>query len=274
MKLKNYVSYGLQEYFAYKFDSFVSVFNTLLFFSIQYYIWVGIFKSTDGDFFGVSQESYIIYLVMGIMISQANNHSVDRWISSSIKRGEVVFLLLKPLSLFKYYFSMSLGRQMALFITLVPLFLFVSYFFSISHSVYFTYKYFVSFILSILINFNILFLFGVLAFFTTNTWGLYLFRLNILPLVSGQLIALNVLQEMATQYTGFMGVLTNTLYNLSYMLPFQAIYFTPNAIASNMIDGQSVKNHLLLQVIWLIITSLLVAKSQKIAIRRYDVLGG
>jgi len=136
-------------------------------------------------------------------------------------------------------------------------------------------------LLAFILSFQISVLYGLLALWTTNTWGLYLLRSNLFPVLSGQVIALGLLYQVFTQgistdFGGYSGLLENiaqTFYWLAYSLPLQAIYYTPSGIVSGLINGSEVWSHLLIQLVWIIAIACLIQPAINRLSRKLDIQG-
>ncbi|WP_445374647.1 ABC transporter permease [Photorhabdus tasmaniensis] len=265
---------GLEEHFAYKANACIGIFNSIIFFLIQYYMWRAVFDSANGVFHDITEEKYIMYLFSGILISQVTNHTVDRKLFLDIKTGNIAFRLLKPLGLVKQLFLSALGRQIGLVLSFVPLLIIISHYFLLSFCLSSNLYYFIiSTILALILSFQISFLFGLLAFYTTNTWGLYLLRLNLFPILSGQIIAISVLKSMSENLDGLLAGIAGCLYAISYITPLQSTFNTPSGIASEIIQGNAVLFHIFLQIFWIFLIGIFVNRIELTLLRTYEIQG-
>ena len=193
------------------------------------------------------------------MLDQLTTHDVDRRLSTGIRTGDIVFEFLKPIKLIHKLWSHTLGTHLGKSYALLPV-IPVLYWFvdasvvELSRSLLFL----VSLVFAFVLSFQISMLFGLLALWTTNTWGLYLLRHNLFPILSGQIIAIPVLQQIATESTNpLLAALTHGFAQVAYWLPLQATYFTPSGILSGLIAVDNIGFHLAIQVLWMLILGVL-----------------
>ena len=157
------------EVFAYKLNTLIGLFTQLVSFFIQYYLWSAVFNSNEGDFFGIDQAQYLTYICGGLLIGQLTQHGTDRTLSVSIRTGDVIFNLVRPVSFVLQMFSEALGRQAAMAYTLVPLLIvFLIYVdldtINASQLLYFS----VTMVLAFILSFQVSILFGLIAFRILN----------------------------------------------------------------------------------------------------------
>ena len=260
--------------FAYKLNTLIGLFTQLVSFFIQYYLWLAVFKSHQGDFFGLEQGQYLTYICGGLLIGQLTQHGTDRALSMAIRTGDVIFNLVRPLNIVLQMFAAALGRQAAMGYTLLPLLVvFLIYVdlttLNAAQLGYFT----ISLGLAFVLSFQVSFLFGLIAFYTTNTWGLYLLRMNLFPILSGQIIAVSMLAGIAQTGEGLLSMVSGIFYWLAYATPLQATFFTPSSILSGMMVGQEMWLHMGLQVCWILLLLVLSSRLFNNLISKFNIQG-
>ena len=254
-----FIQASYAETFAYKFNLFIGFFSNLVTFLIQYYLWKAVFVAGGGQFYGFEQQAYLFYIAAGLVLNQLTTHDADRRLSTGIRTGDIVFEFLKPIKLIHKLWSHTLGTHLGKSYALLPvipvLFWFVdASVVELSRSLLFL----VSLVFAFVLSFQISMLFGLLALWTTNTWGLFLLRHNLFPILSGQIIAIPVLQQIATESTNpLLAALTHGFAQVAYWLPLQATYFTPSGILSGLIAVDNIGFHLAIQVLWMLILGVL-----------------
>jgi len=277
-----YLKASYHEAFAYKFNMFIGFFSNLVSFLIQYYLWRAVFEASDGSFYGIEQHQYLIYIAAGLLLNQLTTHTADERLSIGIRTGDIVFDLLRPLQLAKQLWYHTLGNHLGRAYALIPVFPVLFLYIDVSSLPIAQLLYFgCSLVLAFILSFQISVLYGLLALWTTNTWGLYLLRSNLFPVLSGQVIALGLLYQVFTQgistdFGGYSGLLENiaqTFYWLAYSLPLQAIYYTPSGIVSGLINGSEVWSHLLIQLVWIIAIACLIQPAINRLSRKLDIQG-
>jgi ABC-2 type transport system permease protein len=103
-------------------------------------------------------------------------------------------------------------------------------------------------------------LFGVLAFWTLNLFGLNLLRNGIQMFFTGSLIPISLFPSW--------------LQTLSSFLPFPSMVYVPSAIYTGSISGNAIYTAIGMQVVWLVIIFVVVRLIWSVALRRITIFGG
>jgi ABC-2 type transport system permease protein len=287
--IDRYIGFSLnaiQSFWTYRFRMFIWVLFDFVVLGVQYFLWTAIFSSSGGNLFGVGLGQYLSYVGLGLMIGRINANEMDGNVASDIKRGDIAMGLIKPVSYFGMVTAQRLGGTVGSLVAMVPVTLVIVVFIGLPplHP-----GLVVAGILSIVLSYILVtifsFLLGILAFWITNYWGLFLFKQHIIALFSGEVIALNLLFQFGSQgiphfpipglAEGTMKTLFTGLGIVSYCLPFQAMSYTPSAILTGLVTGpQAVAFHLGLQVFWIGFLGVVTAWAWRRAQRRVTVLGG
>lgn len=285
-KYMGFVQNAIKEVYAYKFRAFIWVLYDFVFLFVEYFLWKAIFEANGGVFYNVSLNQYISYIVIGLLVSRIARCGIDMDVAHEVKSGNVVMNLLKPYSYLRMYFAKHIGYTVGSLFNMIPVLIviyFMGGFENISLQIGFVFG------LSLLFAFIIGFLFsmfiGLLAFWLTNIWGLTLFKWNLVAIFSGQMIALNLVfkigrEGFSNMPISFMseGLLQKFFLGLgyvSYALPFQAMSYTPSAIYTGMIVGNSkILMHLALQVFWVVVMTILIKTMWNKAQSKLTVMGG
>jgi len=277
---------AIKEIYAYKFRMFIWLLYDFIFLFVEYFLWKAIFTANGGSLYNISISQYINYIAIGLLVTRIARCSIDFDVANEVKSGNVIMNLLKPYSYIKMNFAKHLGYTVGTLFNMIPVLVLI---FILTGFKGLTLNITLVFSISLVFSFLIGFLFsmsiGLLAFWLTNIWGLNLFKWNLIAIFSGQMIALNLLFKIARE--GFNNLPISFISErflqffflgigyLSYLLPFQAMTYTPSGIYTGMISGfENISFHIILQVFWLVIMTLIVNTMWKRAQKKIVVMGG
>jgi ABC-2 type transport system permease protein len=277
---------AVQSFWTYRFRMLIWIVFDFVVLGVQYFLWTAIFASTGGNLFGIGLPQYLSYVGLGLLIGRITGTDLDGNVAQDIKRGDIAMGLIKPVSYFGMVAAQRLGGTVGSLVAMLPVTLVIAFFIGfppVPPGIA------AAGVLSIVLSYVLVtifsFLLGILAFWITNYWGLFLFKQHIIALFSGEVIALNLLFQFGSQgipnfpipgvAEGTMKALFTGLGIVSYCLPFQAMSYTPSAILTGMIVGPgAVAGHLALQGFWILALGLLTAWAWGRAQRRVTILGG
>ena len=267
MNLKKYftlVRAGIMNELQYRGATFVIILGNLVYLVVVYFLWKAIFASSGREVVnGMTFESTLIYLVLATTLFNFMELYAVWEIGRNIQTGKIVLDLLRPMSYQSYLFWSFAGSLILnFFTTFLPTFIVVAI---VTHgriSFGMNLVYFVpSVVLSVLINYSIDYIVGMICLFTESIWGINIMKQVIVLLFSGVTIPL------AFFPTAFK--------NVAYCLPFRAIYDSPlTLLLSNNPQFGDAFRILGLQLLWAIALTILSKAFWSISIRRITVNGG
>jgi len=285
-KYKAFFQNAFKEVFAYRIRSIIWTIFPLIYFFVAVFLWKAIFESNKGDIYNISLEMYLSYIAISFIIGSLTHCNVDFFIATEVKNGNVAMSLAKPISYQKMIFARHLGKNAGSIVLSLPVFILMLILTKTGFaSVGIMAAFLVSVVLSFFLMFFFSYLLGLLAFWLTNTWGVHFLKVFMGMVFSGELIAIHIyfnIGEKGIKYlpfsflsAGFIQQLFLILGWLCYMLPFQAMIYTPSAIYSGIIKGHSsILFHLLLQVFWLFALYWLCKITWKRVKTKIAILGG
>ena len=255
---------GIMEQLQFRLGTVVVLLSNIIYLVIIYFLWKAIYDSSPSDVVnGMTFNDTMIYLVLASALFSAMEMYVTWFLGRSVQSGKIVLDILKPITFEKYYFFLFSGNTVvSSILTLIPTII-VVYFvteggFSLSYNLLF---FLVAVILGIIINFYVNFIVGTICFYTESIWGVNIMKEVVVLLLSGATIPLAFFPE--------------TLKNIAYKLPFQAIYNTPLTLLINNELGLTEKVMMILtQVFWVIIMTLISHLFFKVSIKHITVNGG
>lgn len=286
-KYSVFTTNAIKEKYAYRFKAIMWSLSTLFNMLIQYYLWKSIYSEINGDFMGIRQGNYMVYITFGVVFYNLTSCMENMNISEDIKSGNISMNLLKPISYKSMVFFRHMGSKIGEMIGLLPLFAIAIL---LTGRNEWNIILILCFICSTLLAFLLIFLFtyimGLLTFWTTNYWGIQFLTNALTGLFSGQLFAINFYTELGngTQifnttldfihapgfriFFAFFG-------KMAHCLPFQGMYYTPMSILSGIVKTPlDIAWHLAVQAGWIIILSIFSQIMWKAAQRKITILGG
>lgn len=233
----------LEEYFAYRLNFVMWRVRTVLQLLVVYFLWLAVFQNQRGEIFGYTQSLLLTY-ILGTSVLRAvvfSSRTID--VGDEINRGNLTNFLLKPISYFKYWFTRDLADKIlniffaALELTIIYLLLKPPIFLQTS---FLNFSLFVASVgLATLLYFYINFLFGLLAFWTPETWAPRFVFFIFLEFFAGGLFPLDILPEF--------------LFNLLIFSPFAYLVFFPLKIYLGQLNPWQIGQGLAVCAFWIVI---------------------
>ena len=253
---------ALQQALAYRGRTFMSLLANLIWVVMLYYLWQTVYAGENAiqGFTWTQMRSYI--LVSYAINMLLSFYSAGRMMAT-IRTGEIVQDLLRPIDYLYSQFAMTLGAAVIEggLSAVVTLLLGVLVFNILPPASFAGFLLFlVSIVLGFLIKFLVTFLTTLLCFWTINSLGLLWAQSAVINLLSGMLIPLTFFP------TG--------LRTLAQWLPFQGIVYTPVMIYLGQTQGPDLIQALTIQLGWVAILWIGARLFWKRAIRALDIQGG
>ncbi|MCF0136537.1 MAG: ABC-2 family transporter protein [Bacteroidales bacterium] len=266
-KLKRCYAFFLGEMekaMAYRGAFFLSAIADVIPSLVMLAVWVAVYQRRS-TVAGFTYPMMITYLLVSQTVNNMYSFRNDasRSISSQIRKGNIVFDLLRPVDFVQARLFENLGQSTFKVLLCVLFFLVFKLFFpELSWPASGTY--FLLFLLSMVAGYVIMFsvcvMSGLLSFWLMNSWGLRNARIAIVNFLSGSLIPFFMLPEWMQTVIGY--------------LPFKGIVYTPTMIYMGQYDMKETLFQLGLQVFWAVVMWLLTRLLCNAAIKRVSVNGG
>ena len=234
---------------------------------VSYFLWNAIYGSSQNAILGgLTRDEMTVYIFMVYVTSSVVAISISEWVSDDVVKGTVAMQLIKPIDYRLSLIARALGQMIYRF--LLP-----SVFIWIGLEMY---KYFVLglsftpianmalYILSCLLSFLIFVLFdfcvGMIAFFTSYVFGLFMVKEALLSFLTGQLIPLSFFPAAVQRIFDF--------------LPFSSMIYTPVMIYLGKYQGMELAWVLLRQTVWVLLLYGLGTLIWHRVTKRLVILGG
>ncbi|MEI8094467.1 MAG: ABC-2 family transporter protein [Spirochaetales bacterium] len=281
-----FIPLNIQVMWTYRVRVLIFMINDLVLLLIQYFLWSAVFGGNGGTLGTISLGQYLSYVALGMIFGRLTACGIDGNVGGTIKDGAIAMHLVRPYSFFGEQVAQQVGFTVGNLLALVPFVVIVAFLVPIASVSLTTVALTVlSLALTYVLALLVAFLLGLVAFWITNYWGLFLFKDQAIALFSGQVIAFNLLFQLANAPSGnfpvpFLpeeltkGLLTGLGY-VAYATPFPSLYYVPSAIATGMLSTPTeIAWHLGMQAFWVLAMALVVWLTWGRALKRVTIQGG
>lgn len=252
---------AIQGELTYGASYWTSLFGILIKMTTSYYLWQAIFGNRT-EVGGYNFSEMITYVLLSMMLSQLNAFGAGRMLSLMIARGEIAMELVRPYQLIVKLLFYNMGVKIVEVIKYTIIMWFISsFFFKISISgTFFIWMLFIASSLLGMITIQLIdVLLSMLAFKTTNTWGIWILRNSLFTILSGAMLPLTLFPRWFQK--------------CAYILPFQSAIYAPLNIITSRCNN-NILYSVFLQTLWAIILVIFVSISYKRAVKKVTIWGG
>jgi ABC-2 type transport system permease protein len=251
----------------YRTGFFFWVFNSLLKVAIVYFLWRAIFRNSPTAVIGgFGFDGMVAYLIVAEATMWMVKCNSEGKIAMEVKNGQIAISLIRPISYTLQNLFNALGKAAFGVMTVgIPLLagLFVYRALAL-HLAPPAWTAFAGYVVSLGLSFLVMFLlditFGLLAFYTTNLWGVMVTKTVITDLLSGSLLPLTFFPDIARR--------------MIELLPFQSIIYSPVMILLGKTEGVDILRTIGVQTVWAVALFGLNRFVWNKAFRRLTILGG
>lgn len=263
MRLGSYVNLAIirfKEQLMYRLDFLTGVVNPFITIAVLWFVWSAVYASSPAPTIGgFTFAAMITYTSIAIVMRSYTYPGTEYRVEEEVKSGSVGAILIKPLSYPFYHFSTDAGSLSFWLITKAPIVLFAFIFLGITGPA--SLLFFVSAFLGYVVNYLMVFMTAMWAFWTTgNVWGLRLSRIIVSEVASGALVPLSLFPLW--------------MQNILNLLPFQAVFYMPLTIYMGMVSGYAALATILIQLAWIGILFSLVYFGWRMSIKKVIIQGG
>jgi ABC-2 type transport system permease protein len=265
-RLRMYLEFSrkaFQRAAAYRFDAWTRLLSNIMSLFMWGFIWYGLYagKAVAG---GVSFRAMFSYVLVSMALQGLHGAATPLWeIQERVRSGDIVMEFMRPYDYPLRCLFSDLGSMAFHFFTaVIPLYAIL---FAVFHPVMPTsltqWMLFVfSAALGYLIRYSIELTFGLFTFWLVETGGVEDIFYFSISLFSGSVIPL--------------WFFPHWLGKIAYFLPFQGIFFVPNAIFVGQLNDAALVQALLTQVFWVLASLALLRFVWSRASRKIVVQGG
>lgn len=264
-KYKTCFVMGIQKAFEYRFDFFIGYFSAIFPIIIQVSMWTAIYHSTHtGMLYGYSYKQMILYTFFVGIIGRFLATGFEYEMNDDIKNGGLNKFIVKPVNYCFYRSACFLGERASVSIVFLAILLFFAVLFGIGG--YFEVTiirvlcFFISLILSLLLNFSVYFCIGILGLWMNEISRVFPAISIVLSVLSGSVFPLDILGDGMNQ--------------IIFFLPFKYLLQFPVDLITGKQFGYSILLALLVQAVWAIIIWGIAQILWKKGMRKYIAVGG
>lgn len=252
---------SIQNFIAYRFNTFAMFISEVIMFFVLFYLWSSIYRQ-GGQVGNYTLQGIVIYYFAANFIALTVKGTDVAWIvGDEIRLGKIVSILLHPISYSKYKFSQILGgyffRGIMYFLifSLAGFFLFPHLQFQISFSrvIFFL----LSMGLGSVIYFLLFYMVGLSTFWFGLVRGFNFGFATIVIFLEGSLVPLDLLPPIVNK--------------INYFLPFKYIMFVPVSIFTGRISADY--GLFLIPILWIVFLYFLARIIFKKGIKVYEGFG-
>ena len=239
----SFIRLAFLKYLAYRLRYYTGVISYTIFVAGNYYLYTALFASrvaVENDRIGgLTLSEMITYVALSWVGRSFYFNNIDRILSNQIQQGEITIQLIKPFHVQTVMFFEAIGEAgfrllmftLPILVVIVPLFGMQTppdpalYGWTV-----------LSFCLAFVVNSQISFLLGCLAFYLKNIIGVIRAKMVTMEFLTGVLIPFTFFPDWFQTAVTF--------------LPFQAISYIPVTIYLGRRTGEDLLAALLLQALW------------------------
>jgi len=232
----------VKEYAAYRLNFLLWRFRAVLNLIVIFFLWNAVLEKQN-TFGNYGKESLLTYIILVNLIINFVLGTRTAEIAGEINNGDIINILLKPVSFFKFYWMRDLAdKAVNIFFAILEVALLV-YFFKIPlitpHNIL---LFIVLFIVGTLISFFINLMLSFIAFWTTEVWAPRFVFFMVVSFLSGSFFPLDLLPK--------------PVYYAMLATPFPYLYYLPTKILVGQTD-KIIYFEVLMAFVWLLLAWLL-----------------
>ena len=253
-----------QNSLVYRFNFLMWRARSFLLLLTTYFLWLAVFRSSHQNVvFNYQTNQIVTYLMLVALLNAVVMASRTVDLSWMINSGDLSNLILKPLSVIRFFFSEDLADKLLNTIFLVVEIAFFSllfrpYLFWQNQPIR-LFSFMLAVVLAIVLYFLINFLLGTLGFWTNQVWAARFLYMTVADVLAGSLFPLDIMPK--------------TIFQLFRILPFNWLVFFPNQIYLGRVNQMEVITGFLMQLGWIAVFAFLVNKVWVKGMQKYTAEG-
>ena len=260
-KYLEYFKIGFRTSIEYK-SYILSILITPLFFGFFFYFIWGYIYDVKGELIaGLTFNEMMVYLIIGLLINTTRNSEVSDKISQIIRSGDITTYLCRPVSFIKSLVFENFGNLLINFLMFLCLLIFITYFFGVAPPTGFMLIIFLFYgILMVFFNIMTYIIIGGLSFWFVEIWGIRASIEQIIWVLSGRILPLNLFPVWAQTFLAF--------------TPFLYLEYTFAMLFLGKIDLMASLKAIIIFFFWNIFMILLMVLLYKKAYKKLQSFGG
>ena len=256
---------GLKKAYQYHANFYLGLISFIFPFTIQYFLWTGLFKASEGKYvFGYTLYQMLSYVVFACITTKVISTNFVYEINEDIKNGGLAKYLIRPVDYFTYNLANYAGEKIGTIITSsIMVFVVCGIFYNIDSNIISIINipiFFCTVMLAIILNFMIFYCISGLGFWMRDASGAIFITTLVGTIVSGGILPLDIFSTRV-QF-------------LLKLLPFPYTSYFPVSILCNRAGNRDVARGILLQFFWIGVCYFITKVIWKIGTEKYVSVGG
>jgi len=251
-----------QNMLVYRLNFILWRFRTVLQLFLVFFVWWSVFQNQK-EVFGYTEESILTYVLAAALVRAIVLSSRIMDIAGHINEGGVVNFLVKPVDFIGFYFTRDLADKflnisfviaelsLVIFILKPPLIL--------QKNLTTLSLFLISIILAVFLYFSLSFMFGLLAFWLENIWGIYFLFFMIIEAFGGGLFPIDILPSPFAQ--------------ILLLTPFPYLLYFPAKIYMGVLSNFELLAGFSVLSLWVFVGWFLMKKVLDTGLKTYTAVG-
>jgi ABC-2 type transport system permease protein len=239
----SFIRLAFLKYLAYRLRYYTGVISYTIFVAGNYYLYTALFASRvaleNDRIGGLTLSEMVTYVALSWVGRSFYFNNIDRILSNQVQQGEITVQLIKPFHVQTVMFFEAIGEAgFRLLMFTLPILVVIVPLFGLNpppHPTLYGWTV-LSFCLAFVVNSQINFILGCLAFYLKNIMGVIRAKMVTMEFLTGVLIPFTFFPDWFQTAVTF--------------LPFQAISYIPVTIYLGRRTGEDLMAALLLQAVW------------------------
>jgi ABC-2 type transport system permease protein len=225
-------------------------------------VWSTVAEQQGGEVGGFTPGEFAAYYIVWTLVRNMNIALTPWAWEERIKQGELAGMLLKPMHPIHFDLAFLAGWKVVVIILWLPLAFFLSLLF---HPTFETRPsdivvFFIAIWGAYLIRSLMLWMLGLVTFWTTRVGPVFDVFFTAELLLSGRLVPMSLMPDWAQ--------------TLAFYLPFQWTFGFPIEALIGQLSMEQLIGGLLMQLLWIVIGTVIVMTGWRFAVRRFSSVGG
>lgn len=256
---------GIQSSMEYRANFFLSILSTFFPMLIQFFLWSAVFTSTSNErVYGYTYMQMITYSFLAGIVSKVVATGFQSGISQEIKNGGLNKFIVQPIKFSYYKICDFLGQKVIQLLFMLVLASIILGIFNVYLGLVLELHRIILFIaallLALMLNFVIFYSLSTLAFWTSETWGIFGSFAVVGNIASGGVFPIDIFGK--------------TIQTILNYLPFKYVIYFPINVLNGRLDVNQVFIGMFVQICWIIIVGILAKILWKLGTKKYIAAGG
>ncbi len=247
--------------FQYRLQSFLYVIWLVIEPVIYLVVWSTIARSHGGSLNGFTPGGFAAYYIVWMLVRQMNLVRAPADWEWRIQHGRLSLELMRPIHPIHIDVSDYAGAKVFMILIWLPVAAVLAWIFK--PTLHPTWQQAVAFFIAIwgayLLRSVLTFLMGLISFWTTRVGAIFDLYFALELILSGRLVPLTLMPAWVQRIAMF--------------LPFQSMFFFPITALTGSLSNAELLSGLAIQMLWLVVTLVLVNLVWRYAIRRFSSVG-